>query len=106
MLVKAEGDENIARQMNEISQNLVDALHMAMRALQFEDMSLQNIRHHLGNIKMLDSLGQSLKYTPNSINELTSKIIEASEDYHRQFANKKHNPVSASSMNSGGVDLF
>lgn len=106
MLVKAESDEKIARQMDEISHQLVDGLHMAMRALQFEDMSVQNIRHHIRNIKMLDSLGQSLKFTPNSINELTSKIIAASDEYHQQIANKKHNPVSSSSMAGGEVELF
>ncbi len=106
MLAKAESDESITREMEELSHKLVDALHMAMRALQFEDMSVQNIRHHIDNIKMLDSLGQSLKFTPHSINELTSKIIEASEDYQNKVMNKKHNPVSASSMAGGEVDLF
>jgi methyl-accepting chemotaxis protein len=106
MLVKAESDENIARQMDEISHKLIDSLHMAMRALQFEDMSVQSIRHHIRNIKMLDSLGQSLKFTPNSINELTSSIIKSSDEYHQQIVNKKHNPVSTSSMTGGEIDLF
>jgi methyl-accepting chemotaxis protein len=106
MLTKAESDQIITRKMDEISHKLVEGIQMAMRALQFEDMSVQNIRHHLGNIKMLNPLGESLKFTPNSIHELTAKIVKASQDYHQQTLNKKQNPVSASSMNSGGVDLF
>lgn len=106
MLQKADSDQLIARQMEEISHKLVDGLHMAIRALQFEDMATQNIKHHVRNIKMLDPLGQSLKFSPNSIQELTQSISNASAEYHQQAANKKHNPVSAASMNSGGVDLF
>ncbi len=106
MLVKAEGDEDIARQMDGITHKLVDALHLAIRALQFEDMSVQSIRHHIRNIRMLDPLGQSLKFTPHSINELTASIIKATEEYQQQALQKKHNPVSASSMTSGDVDLF
>jgi methyl-accepting chemotaxis protein len=106
MLKKAESDQVIARQMEEISNKLVDGLHMAIRALQFEDMSTQNIKHHVRNIKMLDPLGQSLKFSPNSIQQLTQSIVNASAEYHQQSLNKKHNPVSAASMSSGGVDLF
>lgn len=106
MLQKAESDQVIARQMEDISHKLVDGLHMAIRALQFEDMSTQNIKYHVRNIKMLDPLGQSLKFSPNSIQQLTQSISNASADYHQQAANKKRNPVSAASMNSGGVDLF
>lgn len=106
MLVKAENDENIALKMEEISHKLVDNVHMAIRALQFEDMSLQNISYHINSIKMLDSLGQSLKFTPNSIDQLTKAIINASDDYHQKQKNKKSNPVSATSMTSGGVELF
>jgi methyl-accepting chemotaxis protein len=106
MLTKAERDEGITRKMDEISRKLVEGTQMAMRALQFEDMSVQNIRHHVNNIKMLNPLGESLKFTPNSIHELTAKIIKTSQDYHQQTLNKKHNPVSSSNMSGGGVDLF
>lgn len=106
MLVKAESDEAVARQMEDISHKLVDSLHMAMRALQFEDMSLQNIRHHISSIKILDPLGQSLKFTPHSIDQLTQSVMKASDDYHQYNQHKKHNPVSAASMSSGGVELF
>ena len=106
MLVKTENDENIAREMESISYKLVDGLHMAIRALQFEDMSLQNIRHHIDSIKMLNSLGQSLKFTPHSIDQLTQSIIKASDDYHHQTTSKKINPVSVASMTGGGVELF
>ena len=106
MLVKTENDENIAREMESISYKLVDGLHMAIRALQFEDMSLQNIRHHIDSIKMLNSLGQSLKFTHHSIDQLTQSIIKASDDYHHQTTSKKINPVSVASMTGGGVELF
>jgi methyl-accepting chemotaxis protein len=94
MLVKAESDEKIARQMEEISHKLVEGL------------SIQNIQHHVNSIKMLDSLGQSLKFTPHSIDQLTQSIINATDQYHQQLQNKKRNPVSAASMTGGGVELF
>jgi len=106
MLTKAKADETIAKQMEEISHKLVDCVHMAIRAFQCEDISLQTIRHHIYGIKLLDPLGQALKFTPNSIDELTNTIIKASNDYHQQTLSKKDNPVSAKSMNSGRVDLF
>lgn len=106
MLVKAKSDENIARQMEEISHKLIEGLHMAIRALQFEDMSLQSIRHHIDRIQTLDALGQSLKFTPQSIDKLTDSIIKAVDEYHQYMQRKKPNPVSAASMAGGGVDLF
>jgi methyl-accepting chemotaxis protein len=100
---KAETDANITDGLDQLSHQLEDALSRAIRGLQFGDINGQ----HLLFVKAtLGFINDHLKaIDDNNIDNLISEIT----DYLRTVRDRKlsaHNPVSASSMDSGDIDLF
>ncbi len=87
---------------DELVGQLVNALHNAMRALQFEDMSTQNIRHTIQRLEELVPIATSLNEARHDFSQLKDELVKYRESAFRQ----KHNPVSATSVSSGSVDLF
>ena len=102
LIKKADKDQRINQDMEELVGQLVSALHDATRALQFEDMSTQNMRHTIQRLEELVPIASSLQDAGNGFARLNEQLSKYRESPFRQ----KHNPVSASSVASGSVDLF
>jgi methyl-accepting chemotaxis protein len=102
LIQRAERDQQVTRQMEPIVSDLVCQLHSAIRALQFEDMSTQNIRHTIQRLEELIPLASSLATSHNNFSQLLDELTR----YKEAGARHKHNPVSASSVESGSVDFF
>ena len=60
LIQSVEKNQGVTREMQQLVAQLVVALHNAMRALQFEDMSTQNIRHTIDRLEELVPLASSL----------------------------------------------
>lgn len=102
LIRKADKDQDITVAMEQQVSNLVDALHNAMRAMQFEDMSTQNLRYIIQRLDELIPISRSLADNNSAFSQLTVEL----EKYKTNDMRNKHNPVSASSVVSGSVDLF
>lgn len=106
LIRKASSDQGIANNLNFISKDLVVALHDAMRGLQFEDMSSQNIRYGIETLKMLEPIAYTLQNNEKNLRSVSFALAEQLQKYEEKITSRRNNPVSASSMNSGTVDLF
>lgn len=102
LIHKADKDQVITETMAQQVTSLVDALHKAMRAMQFEDMSTQNMRYMIQRLDELLPVSDLLKDTSADF----SRLGVAMEHYKTNELRNKHNPVSATSVASGSVDLF
>jgi methyl-accepting chemotaxis protein len=102
LIQRAERDRQVTKQMEPIVSNLVCQLHDAIRALQFEDMSTQNMRHTIQRLEELIPIADSLAKPATNFSRLTDELTR----YKESVARQKHNPVSASSVESGSVDFF
>lgn len=102
LIKKADKDQVVTRDMEHLVVQLVNALHNAMRALQFEDMSTQNMHHTIQCLEELIPIAASLASPNNNFTRLTDELAR----YKDSSARQKHNPVSASSVASGSVDFF
>jgi methyl-accepting chemotaxis protein len=100
---KAESYANITNSLEQLSHQLEDSLSMAIRDLQFGDI---NGQHLLFTKKTLGFITDHLKaIDDHNIDELISEIT----DYLQTLRDTKissYNPVSASSIDSGDIDLF
>ena len=73
-------------------------LDQAMRALQFEDMSSQNMAYMIDQLASLLPLLAAL--------ETPAQLAEVLACYKTDPQRARHNPVSASSVASGSIDFF
>lgn len=106
LLEKASSDQIVAGNLDRISKNLVRALQDAMRGLQFEDMASQNLRHTIGLVRTLDPIAQALTAGARRLEEVQSALSDEVTKHGEIMKSRAQNPVSASSMQSGDVDLF
>lgn len=106
LIVKANRDQLIATQLREISEQLVLVLFDAIRGLQFEDMSSQNVQHNVETLRLLDPIAHVLEYSAKNLQGVHSSLIVQLTAFKQKTQGRKHNPVSASSMDSGEVELF
>lgn len=102
LIKRAVQDQQVMHDMEPIVASLVEQLNNAIRALQFEDMSNQNIRY---TIKGLEDLVPLIKGLTDIAGNF-STLANALEKYKQSPQREAHNPVSASSISSGSVDLF
>jgi methyl-accepting chemotaxis protein len=100
---KAESDANITQGLDQLSQQLEDALSRAIRGLQFGDINGQHLLYAKETLGFVNQVLKSID--DENIDRLIAEIthhIEAS----REKRTHSHNPVSASSMDSGEIELF
>lgn len=88
------------------SHELSHAIQVAIRALQFEDMSNQSILHSIESMSMLRPLADSLEHSSADLNETALALKDAIDQYQACSRERHHNPVSAASVQSGDVELF
>lgn len=106
LLEKSKHDQRIASSLDEISSQLVSALHEAMRGLQFEDMTSQNVRHSVNILNSLEPFACTLMSGSRSLSVMRAALNEEINTYQKEANTRAQNPVSASSMQSGDIDLF
>jgi len=100
---KAESDANITQGLDQLSQQLEEALSKAIRGLQFGDINGQHLLYAKDTLECVNELLKSIddKNIDNLISEIT---------YHLQVVREKrlhsHNPVSATNMDAGDIELF
>lgn len=104
LIRKSEQDKLVTQEMESISQRLMDALFDAMRAMQFQDMSSQTIQHSIDEQRHLLVLAEVLKNERQNLDE--KALRESLNGFREERNSRKSNPVSASSMTSGDIDLF
>lgn len=102
LISRAQRDQQITKHMEPIVSGLVDQLHNAIRALQFEDMSTQNLRYVIQRLQELTLISHSMFGVDHEFSQLRIAL----EKYEADEMRKKHNPVSASSVESGSIDFF
>jgi methyl-accepting chemotaxis protein len=106
MLNKSRSDALIAQGMDVIAQELIVALHNAIRALQYEDISSQNIRHMMETIGILDNFYKSINQDGLALKSIKKLITDELNTLNKNIELQNNNPVSARSIKSGAVDLF
>jgi methyl-accepting chemotaxis protein len=104
IIKKAESDSIVTSGLEQAALELDAALGNAIRGLQFGDINGQNLQFTLDTLTFLRSHIETI-----SIDNLTSAIEEVHSHLDNMRARKEnagHNPVSATSMEAGEIDLF
>jgi len=101
---KADNDLQMTRNLDGLATELLEAVHNAMRGLQFGDISVQSLQFTLEGVTQLSETMRQVENIKgsNSADEL-DLIIQAFQEKKEQ---RVHNPVSSSSMDSGDVEFF
>lgn len=103
IITKAESDAAVTSGLEQVAMDLEVALSNAIRALQFGDINGQNLLFTLSEIEFIRD-----QVTHLSLSNLDETVREINEHIHQIQQRKKdsHNPVSATSMEAGDIDLF
>ncbi len=100
---KAEADLVTTKQIEDIGSQLDESINAAIRGMQFGDINGQHIQYTQDMLKfILEQLA-----TLNATN--IESFVRALNEYQKGLAQKgknDHNPVSATSMDAGEVELF
>jgi methyl-accepting chemotaxis protein len=100
---KAESDANVTVGLERASQDLDHALSQAIRGLQFGDINGQNLSYTQDTIATLR--GHLEHLTPENIDDISAQMHQYLEKMQSRKRDR-HNPVSATSMDSGDIELF
>lgn len=104
LAAKAENDLQMTHNLNGLACELTDAVHNAMRGLQFGDISIQSLQFTVDDLELLSDAMLQLKCSEGI--DLANEINLVLEKYQHKKEQKVHNPVSSSSMDSGDVEFF
>jgi hypothetical protein len=105
-LLENEGVASDKMQTEKLSQNneaLQKALNDSIRGLQFDDMNSQTLNFTAESLSFLQSQLVSLK---------SSQLVSAASDVSlslqeiKEYRESRSNPVSAKSVDDGGIDFF
>ena len=97
---KASQDLSVTEALSSLNTRFSATVGDAIRGMQFGDINGQNLEHTAGIISMITD-----QLDTHNISHLETQM----EDYKSQLVAKgqlDHNPVSASSMDAGDVELF
>ncbi len=103
IIKKAESDSVVTSGLEQVARDLESSLNNAIRGLQFGDINGQNLEFTMNSIAFLRSQINDLQL--DNLSETLSEInvhVQHIKDRKRD----SHNPVSATSMDAGDVDLF
>ncbi len=106
LMDKSDSDQLVTQQLEALSNELGMALNDAMRAMQFEDMSSQTIQHTTAEQSYLLLLVDALKTGADDPRDFHKALHERMEEFRMARIQRKSNPVSSNSMDSGDIDLF
>jgi methyl-accepting chemotaxis protein len=102
LVKKASLETEVARSLDGSTHELQSALNQSIRGLQFGDINSQHLHFILQDLHLVQELLNDIVNNPN---DLLAKIQQALSEVqsHRE---QRNNPVSASSMAGGEVELF
>jgi len=103
IIQKAEADLHTTKKIEDIGQQLDEALNNTIRGMQFGDINGQHIQYTQDIVKFMVERLETL----NASN--VEEFVTALNEYKKGIAEKgknDHNPVSATSMDAGEVELF
>lgn len=106
LMDKSKSDQLVTKQLEGLSTDLGMALNDAMRAMQFDDMSSQTIQHTASEQSHLLLLVEALKTGADDPREFHRALHTRMEEFCQARTQRKSNPVSSNSMDSGDIDLF
>lgn len=103
IIEKAEADSVVTTALDAVAHDLETALSEAIRGLQFGDINGQNLTYTMNSIAFIRE--QLMSLSLQNINETMTQLSKhvATLQQRKQV---NHNPVSATSMEAGEVDLF
>ncbi len=102
LVKKATLETDVARSLDGSTHELQSALNQSIRGLQFGDINSQHLHFILQDLHLIQGLLNDIVNHPDN---LSAKLEQALSEVqsHRQ---QRNNPVSASSMAGGDVELF
>jgi methyl-accepting chemotaxis protein len=100
---KAEADSIVTTQLDTVAHKLETSLSEAIRGLQFGDINGQNLSYTMNSIAFIRE--QLTSVSMDNINETMTQLSNHIANL-QQRKQDNHNPVSATSMDAGEVDLF
>ena len=102
LVKKANLETDVARSLDGSTHELQSALNQSIRGLQFGDINSQHLHFILQDLHLIQGLLNDIVSHPD---DLSAKLEQALTEVqsHRQ---QRNNPVSASSMAGGDVELF
>ncbi len=102
LVKKANLETDVARSLDGSTHELQSALNQSIRGLQFGDINSQHLHFILQDLHLIQGLLNDIVSHPD---DLSAKLEQALAEVqsHRQ---QRNNPVSASSMAGGDVELF
>lgn len=106
LMEKSASDQLVTQELEVLSEDLSSALFDAMRAMQFEDMSSQTIQHTAAEQNHLLLLVDALKAGADDPHTFHEALRHQVEEFRQARSQRKSNPVSSNSMDSGDIDLF
>ena len=106
LMDKSDSDQRVTVELESLSGSLSSALYDAMRAMQFEDMSTQTIQHTLSEQSHLLLLVEALQAGADDPHQFHEALHRSIDNFKKAREERKSNPVSSSSMDSGDIDLF
>lgn len=102
LISRATRDREVTKDMAPIVNELAEQLRNAIRALQFEDMSTQNLNYVIQRLQEISLISKAM-----ALGGMNGAPLQAAmENYQAAPMRQRHNPVSASSVVSGSVDFF
>lgn len=106
LINKSESDQRVTERLEQLSASLSASLYDAIRSLQFEDMSTQTIQHTVSEQSHLLLLVEALQAGADDPHQFHEALHLSLENFKKARQERKSNPVSSSSMDSGDIDLF
>lgn len=103
IIEKAEADSIVTTELDAVAHELETSLSEAIRGLQFGDINGQNLTYTMNSITFIRE--QLNAVSMDNISE-TMTQLSAHVARLQQRKEDNHNPVSATSMEAGEVDLF
>ena len=103
IIVKAESDANTTNELEGISGQLDSAIGSAIRGMQFGDINGQNLTY---TQEMLTIVNEQLPLLGTNDIATVKKNLEELQSSMKNRSNLDHNPVSASSIDAGEIELF
>ncbi|MEQ5809121.1 chemotaxis protein [Alteromonas sp. NFXS44] len=103
IIVKAESDGNTTNELEGISGQLDSAIGSAIRGMQFGDINGQNLTY---TQEMLTIVNEQLPLLGTNDIATVKRNLEELQSSMKNRSNLDHNPVSASSIDAGEIELF
>lgn len=103
IIAKAEADSHTTQQLEQIGTRLDRALADSVRGLQFGDINGQNLRYTHETLCFANEQILALQREP--VERVTQRLADHQQQLKAR-GNPDHNPVSATSIAAGEVELF